>query len=206
MFHEFDVEELQRRLMQGRQFKVPFLVSRHHITLSQVMRLKITSEMKAMWLNAVSKRQIQAVGTVSALPSGLVFDSRNVKSYLDNIRLSLQNTLPLNEVQSELQIDRATLFALVKHGLLEKIYLQGLGLRITEASFNHFNESMISCRQVTLLKNISQKAVLKLCRQMQIPVIQIAGRGHLGRMTYWIPRFHLCMLSMNGSSLQQIAA
>jgi len=206
MFHEFDVEELQRRLMQGRQFKVPFLVNRHHITLSQVMRLKITSEMKAMWLNAVSKRQIQAVGTVSALPSGLVFDSRNVKSYLDNIRLSLQNTLPLNEVQSELQIDRATLFALVKHGLLEKTYLQGLGLRITEASFNHFNESMISCRQVTLLKNISQKAVLKLCRQMQIPVIQIAGRGHLGRMTCWIPRFQLNLLGIDGGTQQLLAA
>ena len=60
MFHERDVEELQIRLMQGMQFKVPFLVSRHHITLSQVMRLKMTSEMKAMWLDAVYKRQTLA--------------------------------------------------------------------------------------------------------------------------------------------------
>jgi hypothetical protein len=206
MFHERDVEALQRRLMQGMQFKVPFLVSRHHITLSQVMRLKITSEMKAMWLNAVSKRQIQAVGTVSVLPSGLVFDSRNVKSYLENIRLSLQNTLSLNDVQSELQIDCSTLFALVKHGLLEKSCLQGLGLRITEASLNHFNESMIACRQVASLKNIPQKAVLKLCRQMRIPVIQIAGRGHLGRMTFWIPRFQLNLLGIDDGTKQLLAA
>lgn len=206
MFHERDVEELQRRLMQGRQFKVPFLISRHHITLSQVMRLKITSEMKAMWLNAVSKRQIQAVGTVSALPSGLVFDSRNVKSYLENIRLSLQNTLSLNDVQSELQIDCSTLFALVKQGLLEKSCLQGLGLRITEASLNHFNESMIACRQVASLKNITQKAVLKLCRQMRIPVIQIASRGHLNRITCWIPRFQLNLLGISDVTQQQLAA
>lgn len=197
MFHELDVEALQRRLMQGMQFKVPFLVSRHHITLSQVMRLKITSEMKAMWLNSVSKRQIQAVGTTSALPSGLVFDSRNVKNYLENIRLSLQNTLSLNEVQSELQIDRSTLFALVKHGLLEKTYLQGLGLRITEASFNHFNESMIACRQVASLKNITKKAVLKLCRQMQIPVIRIRSRSYSNQVTCWIPRFQLSLLGVN---------
>jgi hypothetical protein len=49
------------------------------------MRLKITSEMKAMWLNAVSKRLILAVGAASALPSGLVFDARGVNSYLENI-------------------------------------------------------------------------------------------------------------------------
>lgn len=206
MFHERDVDELQRRLMQGMQFKVPFLVSRHHITLSQVMRLKITSEMKAMWLNAVSKRQIVAVGTASELPSGLVFDTRNVKSYLENIRHALQNTLSLNEVQSELKIDRATLFALVKHGLLEKVYLQGLGLRITEASFNHFNENMIACRQVAVLKNISQKAVLKLCRQMRIPLIQIAGRGHLSRMNCWIPSMQLNLLGLNDAAQQQLAA
>lgn len=206
MFHELDVDELQRRLMQGRQFKVPFLVSKHHITLSQVMRLKITSEMKAMWLNSVSKRQIQAMGTVSALPSGLVFDSRNVKSYLDNIRLSLQNTLPLNEVQTELQIDRPTLFALVKHGLLEKVYLQELGLRITETSFNHFNESMIGCRQVASLKNTTQKALLKLCRQMRIPVVKIASRGHLNCITCWIPRFQLNLLGVSDSTQQKFAA
>lgn len=196
MFHERDVDALHRRLMQGMQFKVPFLVSSHHITLSQVMRLKITSEMKAMWLNAVSKRQIVAVGTVSDLPSGLVFDSRNVKSYLENIRHALQNTLPLNEVQSELKIDRATLFGLVKHGLLEKVYLQGLGLRITEASFNHFNENMIACRQVAVMKNITQKSVLRLCRQMRILIVQIASRGRISRITCWIPRFQLNLLGI----------
>ncbi len=201
MFHERDVEELHRRLMQGMQFKVPFLVSRHHITLSQVMRLKITSEMKAMWLDAVYKRQIVAVGTASELPSGLVFDTRNVKSCLENIRHALQNTLSLNEVQSELQIDRTTLFALVKHGLLEKVYLRGLGLRITEASFNHFNENMIGCRQVALLKNVSQKAVLKLCRKMRIPLIQIAGRNHLSRMNCWMPRLQLNLLGIDNEYL-----
>ncbi len=206
MFHERDVEELQRRLMQGMQFKVPFLVSRHHITLSQVMRLKMSSEMKAMWLNAVSKRQIHAIGTVSSLPSGLVFDLRGVKSFLENIKLALQNTLPLNEVQSELKIDCTTLFALVKHGLLEKVYLQGLGLRITEASFNHFNDSMITCRQVAVLKDITQKAVLKLCRQMRIPVVQIASRGNLNQMTCWIPRFQLNLLGVTDSAQQQLAA
>ncbi|WP_235276202.1 TniQ family protein [Methylotenera sp. G11] len=206
MFHERDVDALHRRLMQGLQFKVPFLVSRQHITLSQVMRLKISSEMKAMWLNAVSKRQIVAVGTTSELPSGLVFDSRNVKSYLENIRHALHGTLSLNEAQSELKIDRGTLFGLVKHGLLEKVYLQGLGLRITEASFNHFNESMIACLQVALLKNTTQKAVLKLCQQMRIPVIQIARRGRLSQMTCWVPRFQVNLLGVGDNPRQQFAA
>jgi hypothetical protein len=170
------------------------------------MRLKITSEMKAMWLDAVYKRQIVAVGTASELPSGLVFDARNIKSYLENIRHALQNTLSLNEVQSELQIDRTTLFALVKHGVLEKVYLQGLGLRIAEASFNHFNENMIGCRQVALLKNVSQKAVLKLCRKMRIPLIQIAGRNHLSRMNCWIPRLQLNLLGVNDGAKQLFAA
>jgi hypothetical protein len=206
MFHERDVEILRKRLMQGMQFKVPFLLGKHHITLDQVMRLKITSEMKVMWLNAVSKRQILAVGTVSSLPSGLVFNARGIKSYLENIRQALQNTLSLNEVQSELKIDRFTLFALVKHGLLEKAHLQRLGLRITENSFNHFNDSMIACSQVALLKNTTQKAVLALCKQMRIPVIQIASLNHLSRMTCWIPRFQLNLLGVYDGAQQLLAA
>lgn len=206
MFHERDVEVLRQRLMQGMQFKVPFLVGKHHITLAQVMRLKITSEMKAMWLNAVSKRQILALGTTSSLPSGLVFDARGVKSYLENMRQALQNTLSLNEVQSELKVDRFTLFALVKHGLLEKTHLQGLGLRITENSFNHFNDSMIACCQVASLKNTTQKAVLALCKQMRIPVIQIASSSHLSRITCWILRVQLNLLGVNDGTQQLLAA
>ncbi|NOT15278.1 MAG: TniQ family protein [Methylotenera sp.] len=206
MFHERDVEILRQRLMQGMQFKVPFLTGKHHITLGQVMRLKITSEMKAMWLSAVSKRQILTVGTVSALPGGLVFDARGVKNYLENIKQALQNTVSFNEVQSELEIDRSTLFALVKHGLLEKTYLQGLGLRITENSFNHFNDSMIACCQVASLKNTTQKVVLTLCKQMRIPIIQIASRSHLGRMICWIPRFSLNLLGVNDGTQQLLAA
>lgn len=206
MFHEHDVDALQKRLMQGMQFKVQFLISRHHVTLSQIMRLKISSEMKAMWLNAVSKRQIVAVGTATELPSGLVFDSRNVKSYLENIRHALQDTLSLNEVQSELKIDRATLFALIKHEFLERVYLQGLGLRITENSFNHFNNNMIDCRAVALLKNVMQKTLLALCKQMRIPVIQIRSSSHRSSVTCWIPRAKLYLLGVGVDAQRLLAA
>jgi len=193
MFHELDVERLHSDLMQGMQFKVPFLVSKCHLTLDQVMRLKVTSEMKAMWLHAVFKRQILAVGTASALPSGLVFDARKVKSYFDNIKLALQNTVSLSEVESELAIKRPTLFALIKHGLLTKIYLKEFGLRITEHSFNHFNNNMIQCRQVVTLKNSTQKAILKLCKQMRIPIIKIESNTDV----YWIPNDYVTLLGVN---------
>lgn len=193
VFHELDVERLHSCLMQGMQFKVPFLVSKRHLTLDQVMRLKVTSEMKAMWLNAVFKRQILAVGTASALPSGLVFDARKVKSYFDNIKLALQNTVSLSEVESELAIKRPTLFALIKHGLLTKIYLKEFGLRITEHSFNHFNNNMIQCRQVVTLKNSTQKAVLKLCKQMRIPIIKISSNTDV----YWMPNDYVNLLGIN---------
>lgn len=206
MFHELDVAVLHKRLMQGMQFKVPFLIGKHHITLAQVMRLKISSEMKAMWLNAVCKRQILAVGTKSALSSGLVFDAHSVKSYFDHIKIALQNTLSLNEVQSELKIDRSTLFALVKHGLLTKAYLPSYGLRITEDSFTHFKNNMIACRQVALLKNTTEKAVLELCRQMQIPVIQIRRSNFLNQLTYWIPRFQLYLLGVSIDTHHLLAA
>ncbi|MDP2071953.1 MAG: TniQ family protein [Methylotenera sp.] len=205
MFHERDIEVLHKRLMQGMQFKVPFLIVKHHITLAQVMRLKISSEMKAMWLNAVSRRQILAVGTTSALPSGLVFDVHNVKSYLDKIKIALHNTLSFNEVQSELKINRSTLFALVKHGLLTKAYLQPYGLRITENSFNYFNNNMTACREVALLKNTTQKAVLELCRQMRIPVIQIRSSSHRSQVTCWIPKFKLNLLGV-GLGIQHLLA
>jgi len=193
MFHERDVERLHSCLMQRMQFKVPFLVSKRHLTLDQVMRLKVTSEMKAMWLNAVCNRQILAVGTASALPSGLVFEARKVKSYFDNIKLALQNTVSLSEVESELAIKRPTLFALIKHGLLTKTYLKGFGLRITEHSFNHFNNSMIQCRQIASLKNSTQKAVLKLCKQMRIPIIKISSNTDV----YWIPNDNVTLLGVN---------
>ncbi|MES2012352.1 MAG: TniQ family protein [Pseudomonadota bacterium] len=206
MFHELDVAVLHKRLMQDMQFKVPFLIGKHHITLAQVMRLKISSEMKAMWLNAVCKRQILAVGTKSALPSGLVFDAHSVKSYLDNIKIALKNTLSLNEVQSELKVDCSTLFALVKHGLLTKAYLKPYGLRITENSFNHFNNNMIVCREVALLKNVTQKAVLALCRQMRIPVIQISGLSHRSSVTSWIPSSQLYLLGVSNGTQHLLAA
>jgi hypothetical protein len=53
----------------------------------------------------------------------------------------------------------------------------GLGLRIKETSFIHFNESMITCRQAALLKNTTQKAVLRLCKQMRIPAIQMKANA-----------------------------
>jgi hypothetical protein len=202
MFHELDVERLHSDLMQGMQFKVPFLVSNRHLTLDQVMRLKVTSEMKAMWLNAVSKRQILAVGTATALPSGLVFDARKVKSYFDNIKLALQNTVSLSEVESELAIKRPTLFALIKHGLLTKTYLKGFGLRITEHSFNHFNNSMIQCHKVAVLKNSTQKVVLKLCRQMRIPIIKITSNTDV----YWIPNHYVNLLGINDDTQDMKAA
>lgn len=201
-FHELDVEALCISLMQGLNYKAPFLINKRQVTLEQVMRYKISAELKAMWLNAVSSRQILAVGATSALPSGLVFDETVTKSHIAEFKMQLKSTMSIQEVETKLGVDKATVFALMKQGLLICLSLEGFGLRINQESFNNFNDSMITCKRIASLKNRPLKQILALCKQLQIPIVKIEG----AKKTFWIPRSQLCLLGLDHAILYKAAA
>jgi len=188
--------------MQGLNYQVPFLINKRQVTLEQVMRYKISAELKAMWLNAVSSRQILAVGATSALPSGLVFDETVTKSHIAEFKMQLKSTMSIQEVATILGVDEVTVFALVKQGLLISLSLEGFGLRINQESFNNFNDSMITCKRIASLKNRPLKQILALCKQLQIPIVKIEG----AKKTLWIPRSQLCLFGLDDAILYKAAA
>lgn len=130
LFHERDVDNLHQDLMQGLTAS-KFQLESHHITLEAVMRMKVSAEVKALWLASVRKHQITAVASLSQLPSGLVFDQATVKLHMDEIVRALDGSISLKEVKDTLGLNTNNLFSLVKSGLLKTDYTETYGMRIT---------------------------------------------------------------------------
>lgn len=134
LFHERDVETLHQDLMQGLKASNITLES-HHITLEAIMRMKVSAEVKALWLDAVRNRKILAITALSDFPSGLVFDQATVKTYIKKITRALENTVSLREVKDSLGLNSKGLFSLVRAGSLITEYSEIYGMRITDESY-----------------------------------------------------------------------
>jgi len=195
LFHERDVDVLHQDLMQGLS-PIDLQPEKHHITLEAIMRMKVTAEIKALWLAAVRDKNMQAIAAHTALPSGLVFDSSEVKAYITTLQATLQNTMPLSDVKNLLGINTANLYSMIQHGLLNPRYLQQHGLRITGDSLDQYQRTFIKCREIAQIKNVTQQSIKQLCLQMQIPLFQL-GRQTSTQISHWIPRTHAGLLGEN---------
>ncbi len=197
LFHERDVVSLREALMQDQEITV-FEPEQYHVTLAGVMRMKMTAEMKALWLDTVRKREIMAFAKLTDKPSGLVFESDRVKSFFKSLRSKLQGTVSLSEASMELTIGIANLYQLVKLGLLHTHYLQAYGMRIKQSSIDRFSQRFIGCHDVANIKQMTQQSVYLLCHQLQIPILRL-GDTVMSQASYWIPRAQAQLLGVNDS-------
>lgn len=173
LFHERDVDKLHQDLMQG--FKASNItLQSHHITLDAIMRMKVSAEVKAHWLDAVRNRKILAIATLSDLPSGLVFDQSSVKNYIERIASALVNTISLNDVKDSLGINAKGLFSLVRAGYLKTAYAQTYGMRITKESYLAIHKQSSSIRELLLAEQMKALS----WHQLKMPLMfNVQGRS-----------------------------
>lgn len=104
--------------MEGCELHKVF-VDKKHITFAQIMRMKTTAEIKAAFIAEVIKRAIVPIGKLSDKPRGLVFDKSAANHYLRQLKENLQGGMSFEEAKTTLEIDRDTLFSLIKADLLQ---------------------------------------------------------------------------------------
>jgi hypothetical protein len=195
LFHERDVELLQKDLMQGCELCKVF-VDKKHIMLAQIMRMKTTAEIKAAFIAAVIKRVIVPIGKLSDKPSGLVFDKAAANHYLHQLKENLQGGMSFEEAKNTLEIDRDTLFSLINTDVLQYRY-QDNAMRIVEDSATDFEGRFISCHEVARMKAMTQSSLINLCHSLGINVYQTAQTDFFKPTRYWIDNYQLSLLGIN---------
>lgn len=140
LFHERDVEQMREDLIKNCQL---YTISndKKFTTLEQVMRMKFTAEIKAMFISEVVKRQIVPVGIQEGKPSGLVFDKLLVIKLLHQFKESLHGTISFQHAETLLSISRKPLLSLVKAQLLDYKF-QNNTFRLDEKSVLVFHEQI----------------------------------------------------------------
>lgn len=166
LFHERDVDNLHQDLMQGLTAS-KFKLESQHITLEAVMRMKVSAEVKALWLDAVRNRKISAIAALSDFPSGLVFDQVNAKIFIDKITHALENTVSLRAIKDSLGINAKSLFSLVRAGLLKTEYSQIYGMRITDKSFLAIQQQLTTIRDLVLAERSNDLS----WHQLEMPLL-----------------------------------
>lgn len=174
LFHERDVDTLHQDLMQGLKAS-NINIESHHITLDAIMRMKVSAEVKALWLDAVRNRKISAIAALSNLPSGLVFDQATVKNFIERIASALENTISLHEVKYSLGLNAKGLFSLVSAGYLKTAYEQTYGLRITEESYLAIRKQSGSIRKLVLAEQLKALS----WHQLKIPLMFNVQEGRI---------------------------
>lgn len=140
LFHERDVEQMREDLIKNCQL---YTISddKKFTTLEQVMRMKFTAEIKAMFISEVVKRQIVPVGIQDGKPSGLVFDKLMVTNLLHQFKENLQGTISFQQAESFLNISRKPLLSLIKTNLVQCKF-QNNTYRLDEKSVLVFHEQI----------------------------------------------------------------
>ena len=194
LFHERDVEQLRQDLMQN--CKVIKVLSRNHITLAQIMRTKHSAEIKAAFIDAVKTRTNSPLGKLSDQPSGLVFDRLRARNYLQMLKIQLQGGVTFEEVDAKLKLNREVVFSLIKADVLQCIYHQDIGMRVSEKSLNLFEGRFISCKELAYLKTVTQKSLIELCHSMGVSLYQLADARTNQKPVLWIERKDMPLLGL----------
>lgn len=140
LFHERDVEKMLEDLIKNcQQYKISDNIK--FITLEQVMRMKFTAEIKAIFISEVVKRQIVPLGIQDGKPSGLVFDKLMVTKQLHLFKENLQGTISFQQAESLLNISRKPLLSLIKTNLVQCKF-QNNTYRLDEKSVLVFHEQI----------------------------------------------------------------
>lgn len=196
LFHEKDVEQLRQELMQDCGLSKVY-VSKQHVTLAEVMRMKLSAEIKAIFIAAVKDRSIKAVGKLSEQVSGLLFEASHTKKYLLQLKQTLQGGISFEQAKVSLKVERDVLFALVKADLLQCLY-SPLGMRISEQSLIKFQDQYISCQEVAKLKCITQKYLVNICDVLGVSLFKLAGLKSSKCNIFWLEKQHLALLGIHG--------
>lgn len=194
LYHERDVEALRVELIQDCP-RIDMREELRYTTLRKVMLKKLgPSEVKAAFIDAIRKREIRPLGTLSARPGDLIFDAREAKDFLDRIGQKVAGSVSFEHGQKELGVNQGAIVALDKAGRLELV-CSDFGTRITEESLHSFSARYASCRQIAKLKGISQKELMALCNELQLEVLNWYGDGHSTEGCF-IDRRHAMLLGI----------
>ncbi len=196
LFHERDVESLHQDLMHGCE-PCKVFISDRHITMAQVMRMKTNADVKATFIADVKNRRITPLGTVSNKPSGLVFDLYTTKKHLTDIKQRLCGGVSFETAKEILQVDQKTLLSLVKNDVLQYQYqYSDLTLSVVEQSVVDFDAEYVTCAQIAQIKSLSIKAVIELCHDLKIKLIQVSQTDMFKPTIIWIEKTQLPLLGI----------
>ena len=178
LYHERDVEEFKADLLKDRT-RMNASDELRYTTLRKVMLKKLgASEVKAAFIDAVRKGDIQPLGIAGEQPGDLIFDARIVKDFLDRLMGRIAGTVSVEQAQKILDVDANTISALIKAQRLEYANTD-LGIRISDESLREFSSKFASCRAVAKLKFLTQQQVVNLCAELEIGVLRFNGKGRL---------------------------
>lgn len=195
LFHEKDVESLQQDLMRDCQQQKVF-VDKRHITMAQIMRMKVNADIKANFIVDVRNRVITPLGTLSEMPSGLVFDRFTIKRHLDQIKQRLNGGVSVEAAMGSLQTNRAGLLALVNTKALKYQFLNS-EMTLLENSLQGFSEIYISCQEVANMKSLTVRAVINLCQDLGVHLYKTPQADLFKSDVIWIDRRDLMLLGIN---------
>lgn len=195
LFHEKDVESLQQDLMGNCQLQKVF-VDKRHITMAQIMRMKVNADVKATFIVDVRKRVITPLGALSEMPSGLVFDKFTTKRHLDLIKQKLNGGVSFEAAIECLQTNRAGLLALVNTKALQYQFLNS-EMTLVENSLQGFSDQYISCQEVANLKSLTVRSVINLCQDLGVHLYKASQADLFKDEVIWIERSHLILLGIN---------
>ena len=194
LFHERDLEQLRLDLIQN--CKTIKVLSRNHMTLAQIMRINHSAEIKAAFIDAVKTRTNSPLGKLSDQPSGLVFDRLHARYFLQKLKIQLKGGVTFEEVDAKLMLNREVVLSLIKADFLQCTYHQDLGMRVSEASLNLFEDKFFSCKELAYLKTITQKSVIELCHSMGVSLYQLADARTNQKPVLWIERKDMPLLGL----------
>ncbi|ACT46985.1 TniQ family protein [Methylotenera mobilis] len=207
LFHEKDVEVLQQDLMGDCQLQKVF-VDKRHITMAQIMRMKVNADVKATFIVDVRNRAITPLGTLSEMPSGLVFDKFTTKRHLEQIKQRLNGGVSFEAAIESLQTNRAGLLALVNTKALQYQFFNS-EMTLVENTLLSFSDQYISCQEVANLKSLTVRSVINLCQDLGIHLYKTPQADLFKNEVNWIERSDLVLLGIDQfciSGLFEIAA
>jgi len=197
LFHEKDVEILQQDLMGNCQLQKVF-VDKCHITMAQIMRMKVNADVKATFIVDVRSRTITPLGTLSEIPSGLVFDKFTTKRHLDQIKQRLAGGVSFESAIESLQTNRSGLIALVNTGALQYQFLNS-EMTLMENTLLGFSDQYISCQEVANMKSTTVRSVINLCQDLGVHLYKTPQADLFKDEVIWIDRSDVILLGISES-------
>ena len=204
LFHERDVEQLKQVLLQDCVLTKMYS-SQQHVTMAEVMRMKLSAEIKAAFIAEVKVRTIAPIGKLSDKPSGLVFDRSTANNHLGQIKNMLRGGLSFEQAKVKLQLDRDALLSLIRADVLQCEY-QYNEMRVVEDSVLDFDGQFISCQEVARMKAITKKSAINLCHSLGVNIYQTLQVDLFRKTSYWIEKNQLILLGINNKAENHLKA